>query len=244
MFRRTPFRFLLPLLILVSAFIMVVPQVALAECGVYHTVTAGQNLFRISLRYGVSMYDIAAANHIADIRLIYTGQSLYIPCAGTSGTTGQGVTTPAAPVYTYPNLPSYPTYPTYYPSAPTTGFPNPSNVVTAPIFQTVNCTGFRATSPLDGLPDGQTTFFWDAPASINDIAIYQVIVLDDRGARVAAFSAAGGFTNITGDVGFNAIGGRSRFSWYVVALVNGNEACRTQVTTLNRVWNPNAGLSS
>lgn len=44
-----------------------------------HVVQAGENLFRIALRYGVSMWDIARLNNIYDLRLIYAGQVLRIP---------------------------------------------------------------------------------------------------------------------------------------------------------------------
>jgi len=44
-----------------------------------HVVQYGENLFRISLRYGVSMYSIAAANGIWDLSRIYAGQVLVIP---------------------------------------------------------------------------------------------------------------------------------------------------------------------
>lgn len=52
-----------------------------------HTVQAGENLYRIALRYGVSMSAIASANGISNINLIFTGQQLNIPGAdgGTSG---------------------------------------------------------------------------------------------------------------------------------------------------------------
>jgi LysM repeat protein len=43
-------------------------------------VRPGDNLFRISLRFGVSVQAIAAANHIADPSRIYAGQCLIIPC--------------------------------------------------------------------------------------------------------------------------------------------------------------------
>src|SRR5260370_14837202 len=80
----------LPLLIalfaLVVSLLFVAPKITRAECGVYHTVIAGQNLFRISLRYGVSMIAIATANRITDLNLIYSGTTLYIPC-----TSGYGV---------------------------------------------------------------------------------------------------------------------------------------------------------
>jgi uncharacterized protein YraI len=44
-----------------------------------HVVQPGENLFRIGLRYGVSMYDIAQANGITNLALIYAGQVLIIP---------------------------------------------------------------------------------------------------------------------------------------------------------------------
>ena len=48
-------------------------------CRYYHTVRPGENLYRISLAYGVSMNAIAAANGIYNYNLIYAGQTLCIP---------------------------------------------------------------------------------------------------------------------------------------------------------------------
>jgi LysM repeat protein len=48
-------------------------------CRWYHTVVRGENLYRISLHYGVSMYAIAQANGISNLNLIYAGQTLCIP---------------------------------------------------------------------------------------------------------------------------------------------------------------------
>jgi LysM repeat protein len=58
-------------------------------------VQAGDNLFRMSLQYGVSIRDIAAANGIANPDLIIVGQTLNIPnCSGgvtnPGGSTGGG----------------------------------------------------------------------------------------------------------------------------------------------------------
>lgn len=47
--------------------------------GRIHTVVAGDTLAKISQRYGVSMYRIAAANNILNLNLIYRGQRLVIP---------------------------------------------------------------------------------------------------------------------------------------------------------------------
>jgi len=48
-------------------------------CRYYHTVQAGENLYRISLRYGVSMWAIAQANRILNLNYIRVGQVLCIP---------------------------------------------------------------------------------------------------------------------------------------------------------------------
>ena len=44
-----------------------------------HVVVAGDTLAKIAQRYGVSMYDIAAANGIANLNRIYRGTRLVIP---------------------------------------------------------------------------------------------------------------------------------------------------------------------
>jgi LysM repeat protein len=48
-------------------------------CRYYHTVRPGENLFRISMAYGVPMSTIAAANGIVNYNLVYAGQTLCIP---------------------------------------------------------------------------------------------------------------------------------------------------------------------
>lgn len=49
-----------------------------------HTVQAGENLFRIGLRYGCTADELAAYNGIPDPRWIYVGQQIRIPttCSG------------------------------------------------------------------------------------------------------------------------------------------------------------------
>jgi LysM repeat protein len=48
-------------------------------CGfTVHTVVRGENLYRISLRYGVPMWKIQADNGISNPNLIYAGQTLCI----------------------------------------------------------------------------------------------------------------------------------------------------------------------
>ncbi|TVR18978.1 MAG: LysM peptidoglycan-binding domain-containing protein [Anaerolineaceae bacterium] len=54
-----------------------------ADC--VHVVRAGENLFRLSMRYGVSVNDIARASGVQNIQLIVVGQELTIPGCGTTG---------------------------------------------------------------------------------------------------------------------------------------------------------------
>lgn len=49
------------------------------ECRYYHTVAWGENLYRLSMRYGVTMWAIADANGITNMHYIYAGQVLCIP---------------------------------------------------------------------------------------------------------------------------------------------------------------------
>jgi LysM repeat protein len=52
------------------------------EAPVYHTVQPGENLFRIGLRYGVSVGALAEANCITNPRLVIAGSRLLIPDPG------------------------------------------------------------------------------------------------------------------------------------------------------------------
>jgi LysM repeat protein len=45
----------------------------------YHIVREGENLFRISLRYGTTVSILAAINNISDPTLIFVGQKIYLP---------------------------------------------------------------------------------------------------------------------------------------------------------------------
>lgn len=70
-------RRMLGLLFIVSLVINILPLQA-QEAGT-HTVQVGENLFRIALRYGINMNDLASANGITDPTRIYSGQVLTIP---------------------------------------------------------------------------------------------------------------------------------------------------------------------
>ena len=70
------------LLVAVLLMLVVGPMTASAAgpgCVAYHQVLPGENLFRISLRYGVSMHAIAAANGIWNVNYIRAWQTLCIP---------------------------------------------------------------------------------------------------------------------------------------------------------------------
>lgn len=50
-----------------------------SDCRWQHVVAKGENLYRIALHYGVSMYAIGEANDISNLNLIYAGDTLCIP---------------------------------------------------------------------------------------------------------------------------------------------------------------------
>jgi len=52
------------------------------ETGIIHHVKAGENLYRIGLRYGVDAKRIARANGIRDAHSLRVGQRLFIPSPG------------------------------------------------------------------------------------------------------------------------------------------------------------------
>lgn len=70
------------MLVAVLLMVTIGPMTASAAgpgCVAYHRVCLGENLFRISLRYGVPMHAIAAANGIWNVNYIRAGQVLCIP---------------------------------------------------------------------------------------------------------------------------------------------------------------------
>lgn len=59
------------------------PPVPVGTAPVYYTVKPGDNLFRIAIRFGTSVYSLVMANHLPNPNLIRSGMRLYIPCPGT-----------------------------------------------------------------------------------------------------------------------------------------------------------------
>jgi len=58
----------------------------LAESSTVHTVQPGENLFRIGLRYGVTVNALVSANGLRNPNHIYVGQRLTIPTGGSNPT--------------------------------------------------------------------------------------------------------------------------------------------------------------
>lgn len=220
-------RILFVILALALAFPLVVNAAPSAQsCGpsVTHVVQRGENLFRISLRYGTTMGAIIAANGIANPNVIYAGQVLLIPCPG-------AVTLPiSVPPPASPALPSYVPTPIFI-TVPGTSYvqvvvPSSGAVfVPAPV-AAVNCFGFRPTSPLDGMSNSSTTFYWDAAVGAEYYRV-NVFNLDQGGGLVASYVTSGPFTRVAGDTGVGALGDGFRFAWSVQAVANGQVVCAT-----------------
>jgi len=61
---------------------------------VTHVVQAGENLYRIALRYGIDMQELANANNITDMSRIFRGQELIIPGLSVPNTDAEVVENP------------------------------------------------------------------------------------------------------------------------------------------------------
>lgn len=93
---------------------------------------------------------------------------------------------------------------------------------------TVDCSKFRATSPLGGMAYGTETFYWDpAPGATS----YVVVI---AGETATTGFDAGNNTNLTIATGEGSIGFGLQFTWSVAALLNGREVCQTQAVTIFR----------
>ncbi len=59
-----------------------------AQSSTIHIVQPGENLFRIGLRYGVTVNALAAANGLSNSNRIYVGQRLVVPTGGATSSPG------------------------------------------------------------------------------------------------------------------------------------------------------------
>ena len=119
--------------LVVAALVVLVPATAFAQNGgQLHTVQPGENLFRIALRYNVSVQAVASINGITNPALVYVGQTLIIPAYGNI--------TPAPPATGTPIPPTPP--PTLEASTPV---PPPP---TAPVSETATLVAPTSTPAL------------------------------------------------------------------------------------------------
>ncbi len=92
----------------------------------------------------------------------------------------------------------------------------------------VNCSAFKATSPLDGLNYGMNTFYWDAAPGATG---YRINV---QGAGSKDIDAS--TTNANFDI--SSAGFDPQMTWSVDALYNGVVVCSTPAVTIPRQWSP------
>lgn len=191
------------------------------QCGssVTHTVQAGENLFRISLRYNTSMAAIASASGIGNYDLIFVGQTLTIPCGSSGGSSS------SAPVYYAPD-------PTATPFDANGDLPafDVKKGVNLPDTVTVDCGKLKPTAPLDGLAYSYNTFYWNPVPGATGYRI-NVYNLDMApGKLVATFDTPATLTHLDGNL--SNVGPGFLFRWEVQALVSDIVVCQSkQVTT-------------
>ncbi|NWG18233.1 MAG: LysM peptidoglycan-binding domain-containing protein [Chloroflexi bacterium] len=169
-----------------------------------HTVVTGENLYRIARRYQSSVQAIVEASGISNPALIFTGQQLIIPCGVDTG------------------LPSV--VPT---GLPQTNEPPPPLGVSGSAG--VDCSNFAATSPLDGLAYGPTTFYWNPAPGATGYRVNIFNVGEQNGALVASFTTDGNSYNLTAELNVDNTGYGFSFAWNVEALgADGQPACVSQ----------------
>ena len=87
---------------LVIVILLAPASAALAQGGmITHVVSPGENLYRISLRYGVSVQALMQANGLANASSVRAGQRLVVPTASSTGNS-------AVPAVPPPNMPEDP----------------------------------------------------------------------------------------------------------------------------------------
>ncbi len=118
-------------------------QPTVAPCGapygwVRHVVQAGETLFQLSLRYGISLYDLQMANCLGSSVYIQVGQVLYVPNVQPVWPTATRTFT-LAPTWTRTPVPPTKKPPTAVPTTavpttvvPTTAVPSATPVTPAP----------------------------------------------------------------------------------------------------------------
>jgi hypothetical protein len=100
-----------------------------------------------------------------------------------------------------------------------------SQTIAGPAQGRANCRAFRPTSPLSGMPNGESVpFYWDgAPGA----TAYRLNFYDTAGVRVRSFEVSALSTTFSVNTTSAALGAGSSFGWDVDALVDGQVACTT-----------------
>lgn len=94
--------------------------------------------------------------------------------------------------------------------------------------QQLSCSGFGATSPVDGLPNGPASFFWTEPAG-GGVLNYQLSVTNLETGQSVSTSLPGGSTTAMLDVGLGTLGQGFSFSWTIRARLLNSQSCTDSV---------------
>jgi hypothetical protein len=94
-----------------------------------------------------------------------------------------------------------------------------------------DCSVFQPQSPMDGLANGITAFYWTLMPGADD---YWVSIFNDSGANVRLASTGGVGTTLSTDTSAAAIGPGSTFGWEVTAFQAGQVLCTTRRVNLPR----------
>jgi len=127
--------------LILALLVVFVPGTASAQgSGQIHVVQPGENLFRIALKYRVSVQALAFINGINNPTMIHVGQTLIIPAYGNAANTPQATSTPILPTDTPTPEAGTPTPEAGTPIPPstvsiseTTRLPEPGTLVTETI---------------------------------------------------------------------------------------------------------------
>lgn len=98
----------------------------------------------------------------------------------------------------------------------------------------LDCDQLRLTSPLEGLPNGVATFYWNSLAGVLG---YRINLYADSGAFLAGFDAPGDATNLSADVSQSAIGGQFIIQVEFIGVGSQGNECRRMLTLLREAPN-------
>lgn len=94
-----------------------------------------------------------------------------------------------------------------------------------------DCSVFQPQSPLDGLANGITTFYWTLAPGADD---YWVSVFNESGQNVALASTGAVGTSVSVDTSVANIGAGTFFGWEVTAFRQGQPLCTTRRVVIPR----------